>query len=287
MVITQNPLLMAFENVARLGTVHAAAAALNLTQTAATKRIHTLENDLAVSLFLRSRRGMSLTSEGKALLQLCKAGLELEGHFLTQIKGQGRNEISLKIVGPTSAISTRIAENCEHLYEKYSFLQLHLQSDDHSDLIEKIRRGEADLAIVDPKLVPNEMDSKVLKPDCYFLVASASWKGRRLQDILENERMIDFYESDQTTQKYLKKFALHVPLKTRRIFVNENEALIRFFKKGIGFGTLTESVAKPYLDSGELITLNKNQTLEDALALVWYPRPQKSDFFTDLVRSIK
>jgi DNA-binding transcriptional LysR family regulator len=69
--------------------------------------------------------------------------------------------------------------------------------------------------------------------------------------------------------------------------VNENEALIRMFMAGIGYGTLTEDIAKPFLDSGELIKLNRGQVLEEPLALVWYSRHEKVDYFSDLIRSIK
>jgi DNA-binding transcriptional LysR family regulator len=67
MLILTNPLLEAFEAVVRLGTTHAAAQELRITQTAITQRIKALEEGLSLTLFLRSRRGMSITDEGKAL----------------------------------------------------------------------------------------------------------------------------------------------------------------------------------------------------------------------------
>ena len=69
MVILKNPLLIAFEKVVLLKTIHAAAIDLGLTQAAITKRIQALEAEIGVNLFLRSRRGMALTEEGTALLQ--------------------------------------------------------------------------------------------------------------------------------------------------------------------------------------------------------------------------
>ncbi len=285
MLILQNHLLVAFEAVARLGTAHAAADELHITQTAITQRIKALESGLAMTLFLRSRRGMALTDEAKALLQYCSGARELEGQFLSLVQGNNRKEISLNIVGPTSAISTRIAENIEPIYSGYPFLRINLQSDDHANRIEMVRRGEADIAVVPPEQVPNEMTSKVLKPDRYLLVGSHKWKGRKLTEILESERVIDFYDSDQTTIIYLKAFGLNP--KRERLFINENEALIRMFIGGVGFGTLTESVAAPYLDKGKLITLNRGQSIEDPLALVWYPRPNKMDYFEAVIRAIK
>ena len=285
MLILRNPLLDSFEAVARLGTAHAAASELNVTQTAITQRIKSLESGLSMTLFLRSRRGMALTDEGKALLQYCAGCREIEGQFLSGTQGQSRREVSLRIVGPTSAIATRIAMDIEPLYARFPFLKLNLQSEDHENLIEMIRRGEADAAIVSPTEVPNEMDSKVLKPDRYLLVASSKWKGRKLSDILKHERIIDFYESDDTTQRYLKNFDLKAA--RERLYVNENEALIRMFWAGIGFGTLTESIAEPHLKSGKLIALNRAQTIADPLALVWYPRPRKMDYFEAVIKAIK
>jgi DNA-binding transcriptional LysR family regulator len=287
MVILKNPLLIAFEKVVLLKTIHAAAIDLGLTQAAITKRIQALETEMGVSLFLRSRRGMTLTEEGTALLQFCKITQDAEGELLGKIKGQERQETSLTIVGPTSFIATRIADNIAPLYSKYPFLRLHLRSDDHANLIECVRRGEADLAIVPPSQVPNEMDSKVLKPDKYVLVASNTWKNRELKDILQNERIIDFYESDSTTYNYLKKFNLDKLIGKNRLFVNENEALIKCFTLGVGFGTLTESVAKPFIENESLIRLNKGQSIEDALALVWYPRSKRQAHFDEIVKSIK
>lgn len=287
MLIIRNPLLESFEATARLGTVHAAAKELKVTQTAITQRLKALELGLSMTLFLRSRRGMSLTQEGKALLMYSKRTRELEGLFLSHATGKNRSEIALKVVGPTSAISTRIAENLEPIYSMFPFIRLHLQSDDHSNLIEMIRRGDADLAVLPPNLVPNEMDSKVLKPDRYLLVASSKWKGRSIADILEKERIIDFHDRDETTSGYLKSFSLKSNPNNSRLFINENDALIRMIAAGVGYGTLTESVAEPALSEGKLIILNRGQPLNDPLALAWYPRPQGTDYFEAIVRAIK
>jgi LysR family transcriptional repressor of citA len=287
MVVLKNPLLLAFEKVVELKTVHAAALELRLTQAAITKRIRLLESEMGVTLFLRSRKGMVLTEEGKALFQFCKSTSEIEGQLVSRLKGKNQMEVSLTIAGPTSAISSRINENCLFLYSHYPFLKLHFRSEDHVSLIEMLRHGQIDLAVVSPSLVPNEMDSKVLKPDRYFLVASPRWQGRPLSEIIEKERIIDFYESDTTTYNYLKKFGLEKTKRPDRLFVNENEALVRMFSAGIGYGTLTEDIAKPHIENGDLIKLNRGQVFEDPLALVWYPRHEKTNYFEDLIRSIK
>lgn len=285
-LLSQN--LQAFVAIVQQTTVHGAAKQLNLTQTGVTQRIRSLESELGTTLFLRSRKGMQLTQEGQALLRYCKGAEDLEGQTLSQISGAGHEQpVYISIVGPTSVMSSRIVDLCSDLYADWPNLYLNFIISDTEDRLNLVRSGKASLAIVPPEHVPNEMDSKVLKPEKYILVASPKWKGRKLIEILENERVIDFDESDQTSIHYLKKFSLLSKLKKPRLFANNNAAIIKLFSQGIGFGTLTQEIAKPHLDSGKLITLNGGAVMEDPLALSWYPRPEMPNYFRALVNTIK
>ncbi len=60
-------LLRGFESAARLQSFTLAAAELSLTQSAISRQIQALEEDLGVSLFKRAHRSLSLTDEGRAL----------------------------------------------------------------------------------------------------------------------------------------------------------------------------------------------------------------------------
>ena len=62
-MILLDPQLHAFEAIVKTGTVHAAAKLLHLTQTAVTQRLRMLEQKMKTTLFIRSRRGMQLTTE--------------------------------------------------------------------------------------------------------------------------------------------------------------------------------------------------------------------------------
>lgn len=279
-----SPHLKAFMAVVQRGTVHGAGKSLHLTQTGITQRIRTLEQELGATLFLRSRKGMRLTQEGEVLLRYCRGVIDLEGETLNQIQEFGKSKaVFLTLAGPTSVMASRIVELCSDLYHQWPQLHLSFNLTDADDRISLVREGKASLAIVSPEQVPLEMASKVLRPDQYILVASSRWKGRRLAEVLENERVIDFDEGDLTTLNYLKKFQLNSQLKRPRIYANDNEVILKLFSKGVGFGTLTQEVARPYLESGELYALNGGAILEDPLALVWYPRPVMPAYFKALI----
>lgn len=68
--------LAAFAAAIETGSVQGAAEALNLTQSAATKRIQALERRLGVTLLLRGRSGTSPTAEGAALYPDARRALD-------------------------------------------------------------------------------------------------------------------------------------------------------------------------------------------------------------------
>ena len=90
-----------------------------------------------------------------------------------------------------------------------------------------------------------------------------------------------------TTMSYLEKFNLAGDASRSRLFVNSNDALIKMFSAGIGFGTLTQEIAKPFLQSGDLIALNSGAPLENRLALACYPRKQMPKYLGAIISAIK
>lgn len=78
-----NTQLDTFLKVAELGSFNKAADALYITPPAVTKQINLLEEDLGVTLFVRSHRGLKLTPAGqsfckdaKYIIDYCEASLE-------------------------------------------------------------------------------------------------------------------------------------------------------------------------------------------------------------------
>lgn len=283
-----DPKLDAFMAVVEAGTVHGAAKILGLTQTGITQRIRTIEKQLGTTLFTRSRTGMKLSHEGSALLRYCRNAQELEGQVIGEITGISKvTSVQLTLAGPTSIVSSRIIPSCLSIYKEHANLTLHYRLNDEEDAAVLLKTGQVQLAILPPKNVTKEMDSKVLRPDKYVLVASSTWKNRKTAEIIKNERMIDFYESDLTTINYLKSFGLYDKARPERIFANTNYALISLIKHGIGYGTLTQEVAAADIERGHLLVLNQKQVYEDPLALAWYPRKEMPTYFKKIIDSIK
>ena len=281
-----SPQLQAFLAIVKYKTVHAAAIALHLTQTAVTQRLRTLEIKLSTSLFVRTRRGMLLTIEGEALLRYCNEVQELEGEALSFITGTGiEKNVSICMTGPTTIMHSRIIPQCTPIMNQYPRLLIRFDINDNDNGINALRQGMSQLAIIERGSFSNEMEYKDLKPEHYILVASSKWKKRRLLDIIKNERIIDFEPNDQMTFNYLKHYDFFENANKERHYVNRTDTLALMITNELGYGVLPFEFAKPYLASKQLITLNTGKTYPHLLLLAWFPRHQQPNYFSALIEA--
>lgn len=281
-----NPNLEAFIAVAKHKTVHAAARAIHISQTAMTQRIHNLEEKINSSLFIRTRQGMKLTPEGEKLLRYCHVVTDYSDETLMELQGAGLKYLQrTQISGPSSIMISRIIPYSMSIMKQFPQLYISFDVND-IDAITALRMGISQFSILKPQEITLDMESKELLPEKYLLVCSHHWKSRKLNHILKSERIIDFTESDQTTFEYLKTFNLLKHAQADRLFVNRTESLSKMLIEGYGYGVLTEEFSKPLIKSGALITLNAGRAYNNFLKIAWYKRPQLPKYFSAIINAI-
>ncbi len=283
-----SPQLIAFVAVVKHKTVHAAASSMHLTQTAVTQRIRSLERQLKTTLFIRTRRGMTLTQEGEALFRYCQAAKELEGEALATIQGAGvQTEIELTISAATSIMRARVMPNCLPIMQKFTNLLICFHVDDLEHRHQSLRAGLADFVIMRAEYLAPEMQSKHLKPEQYVLVAPYAWKGRKLKDIVANERIIDFDASDDVTFNYLKQHQLFELAHHSRYYANRTENLALLVAEGVGYTCLAKEFVQPYVKNQQLTILNQGKTYDVSHVLAWFDRPEPAEYFSAIIAGIK
>lgn len=137
--------LRIFHAVAEAGSFTHAGNALNLSQSAVSRQIGTLEESLGVSLFHRHARGLLLTEQGEMLQ---KAAKDIFGQ-LAMIEGQLADtrqlpEGPLRITTTEFIASTWLAPNLKKLREQHPNIQLTILLDDR---VLNLGMREADAAI--------------------------------------------------------------------------------------------------------------------------------------------
>lgn len=130
------------------------------------------------------------------------------------------------------------------------------------------------------------MDSKILKVERYCLYGPASWKRRLLPEILKTETIIDFDQFDEMTFNFLEKYKLKTSVKKERHYANNTDALVSMIAGDLGYSVLSEEYAIPFVKRGELIRLQTDYFYDFKIALAWYPRAEKPEYFQAIIKSL-
>ena len=282
-----SPELEAFIAVVENTTVHGAAKKIGLSQTGVTQRIRTLEKKIGTSLFIRSRKGMGLTTEGKNLLWYCQRVQDIEGEALASIYGLGkRQDIQIKITGSSSIMRVRIIPDAIKMLETFKNITFNFHITDLDPPINMLKMGETDFAIMPSYEIVKELDSKSLEPETYIAVGPYSWKNRGFKDILSKERFIDFNVSEKFTLEYLKKHKLENLARKDGHYINNTDALISMITAGLGYSVLSKNFVEPYIKSKKMVDLAPGKTVKIDFALAWYPRREMPKYFKELIKLI-
>jgi DNA-binding transcriptional LysR family regulator len=280
--------IRAFIAVVDHGTVHAAAQHLHLTQTAVTRRLAGLEEELGATLFIRSRRGMELTDAGTALLSYARQVVDLEGETLAKITGeQGLTPVAIRICGSSSILRARIIPAVTKAVQTSPHITFNFQLSDVESGIRALKLGQADFVVLEPEQVADEFTSKKLQAERYILVGPANWKNRPLADILTKERIIDFAPTDQMTFRLLAAHGLRDMVRNDRHFVNNTDALAALVADGLGYSVLTREFAENLIANGALSPIGGRRYLDFPIALAWYPRKHLPDSFRAIISACK
>ncbi|MEP0519971.1 MAG: LysR family transcriptional regulator [Hyphomicrobiales bacterium] len=137
--------LRIFHAVAQAGSFTHAGETLHLSQSAASRQISSLEQDLGVSLFHRHARGLVLTEQGELLFRTAHDVLMKLESVQTRLKDSKEKPNGPLVVTTTVGLgSTWLASRVRRFVELYPDVELQLRLED-SDL--NLNMREADVAI--------------------------------------------------------------------------------------------------------------------------------------------
>src|SRR5690348_1897011 len=141
--------LRTFVAIADNAGVARAAARLNLTQSAASRQLQALENELGVQLFARIGRNVRLTREGEDLLVRSRRLLVDVAALGDRASALKRGDVGVLRLGATpQVIETLLAGLLPRHRKRHSGVELHLVEDGGARLPTRLERGDIDLAIM-------------------------------------------------------------------------------------------------------------------------------------------
>lgn len=253
-----------FYETARFQSFSAAAEHLYISQSAISQCIRQLEKDLQVQLFVRTRKGVSLTNEGQILFA------KVEG-AMTFIE-QGENQLEklrhleageLTIAAGDTITSYFLLDYLEEFHATYPDIRIEMANSYSSQMVSMVKEGKADLAFVN---MPLEDDELIIKP-CFEIndvfvcgpefdaKASYSWEeAAELPLILLEKNSSSRHFVDDV---FLKQ-GIHLD---PQIEIAAHDLLIRFASIHLGISCVVEQFSKWPLEKGLIRRLNLNPPL--------------------------
>src|ERR1700704_1738632 len=141
--------LRTFVAIADNAGVARAAARLNLTQSAASRQIQTLENELGLRLFARIGRSVRLTREGGGLLVRSRRLLADAAALGERASALKSGDVGVLRLGATpQVIETLLAGFLPRYRKRHTGVEVHLVEDGGARLPGRLERGDVDVAIM-------------------------------------------------------------------------------------------------------------------------------------------
>jgi DNA-binding transcriptional LysR family regulator len=141
--------LLIFREVARLGSLSAAATAIGWTQPAVGQHMQRLERDVGIPLMLRSVRGITLTEAGTALLAHADALASRLSAAETELRAFASMQLgTLSLAAFPSAAATLVPPALAKLDSRAPALEVRLTEAEPPEARALVTSGEADLALI-------------------------------------------------------------------------------------------------------------------------------------------
>lgn len=242
-----------FYETARCRSFSIAAQRLYISQSAISQCIHQLESDLNAQLFVRTRKGVSLTNEGQLLF------LKVES-AITSIE-QGEKQLDrlhhleageLRIAAGDTITTHFLLKYLEEYHATYPDIRIEMANSYSSQMLTLVKEGKADLAFVNMPMEDEELifepcleisDVFVCGPD-FEKKDSYSWEEvAKLPLIL--------IEKNASSRHFLEKnFAERNISLNPQIEVAVHDLMIRFASIHLGISCVVEQFAKAELEKG-------------------------------------
>lgn len=235
--------LRTFVTVAEEGHLTRAAERLYTSQPAISAHIKALEEELGLTLFTRTPRGMQLTGEGKRLLPKARAALDASGDFLQQAKSLQNELLGTVRVGLNAdAEYLRIAQMHQLVSSRYPQLEVHLLSGASQTNVPDIRAAKLDAGFVFGDLDATNLTCLELAQTPLRIAAPAGWEervaGATMKDIVH---MPWIYTAPDCPFFTAAKTVLdeHSCCRPPQTIVSDNEEALRsLVKAGVGLAIM-------------------------------------------------
>lgn len=178
--------------IADRGSFAEAAKVINVSLSAVSMQMRSLEEELGIKLFDRSRRPPALTESGLYLIERARVLISHWEELSDSLKREASGAI-LKLGVVHTAVSGIVPPALGLLQQKTPGIEIRLTTGLTHDLEAAIYRGELDAAVVtEPLFARSELEFHAIVDEPLMVIVHTSMGGDNDQELLENNPYVRF-----------------------------------------------------------------------------------------------
>jgi len=247
-----------FLTVCEEGSYTKAADVLHVTQPAVTQHIHFLEDYYGTKLILTDGRKLRLTPEAETLKTALAAFENDEKHLIDILRRRDGSKKALSFGVTVTIGEFVIARPLSAFLKSHDNYDIRIVITNTKVLLDKLRSGEIQIALVEGYFQRKEFDSDVYRADRFIPVASVRYpfrrKPSRLRDLFQERLLVR--EPGSGTREILEKSlgarGFRMSDFTSQTEINSIYTIIQFLKESIGISFLYESAVREEINAGSL-----------------------------------
>ena len=248
-----------FLEVAKQGNISAAAQNLFISQSAVSQSVKQLEEQLQVRLFSRSTRGVSLTSEGKLLLEYVSHALGLLQSGEEKIAASRQLLTGELIIGASDTVTkTYLLSRLEAFHKDYPDISIRILNGTTSMVLDYLHAGQVDIAFASE--APDETVYSVrhcVDTHTIFVAAPDYLEFDKVYTMEEIAALpLILLERKASSRVYVERyFQEHGVQIHPEIELGSHNLLISLARIGLGVACVTEEFSLSGLSRGVIVPL--------------------------------
>jgi LysR family hydrogen peroxide-inducible transcriptional activator len=231
--------------LAEAGNFRRAAAACNVTQPALSTQVQLLEEGLGVSLVERGRRGAVMTAAGEEVVRRGRAILEDVAAIEDYARGMRDPFTGPLRLGVIPTIGPYLLPDLmPDLNRRYPALQLFMREEQTERLLDSLREGRLDLALLALPVPGDDLESAVLFEDRFLVAAPPGHPFAKADTVdlgaLTDESLLLLEDGHCLRDQALAVCALDGPVNEGDFRATSLATLIQMVASGLGVTLLPE-----------------------------------------------
>jgi len=256
-----------FYVVANVGNITKASKELCISQPAVTKQIKSLEDQLGGELFIRTKRGVILTENGKGIYNYIKQGMSCFEAAELQFSNLKRLEKGILRVGVSTTLARLfLLKYLDMFHREYPNIAIQIFTDPSSILRQKLKDGSLDILLAKEELEEStdlEINRVGILHHCF--IAGEAYNNLKNKEISLkelNDYPILLPQMPSTSRDVFDKYCHDLGVvMTSKLEVSSATLLEDMVRIGLGIGLVTKEYAQLEIDRGTIFEIKLEEEL--------------------------